>query len=374
MSDERSDSRWANLPRLQRVGLTSWLLLGIIGLIVVILLALGAVSGIVIPLVIAVILGTVLEPLVEALERRGVKPLLASIAALVVALALAAGTVAIVVSGFLQQLPEISNQLLVGWQSMVKWARSLEIDSVWLEQARIAFQNYAPKIGQGALGAVSSTFSGAVSFAVGSFFAVFFLFFVLRDARGFPAWLARVTRLDPGLSEEVIGVAKQSLRGYFKGTAITALITAPIFLVPLLVLRIPLAVPIFILYFFTSFIPFVGAWIAGAFAVLIAFGSGGASAALIIAITILVSNGGIQSAVSSWALGTSLKMHPIAVLLATIIGGTVAGIIGMVLGAPLLAAVIRSVAVFARHRAADGLDAAERARLLAPTPTDHVDV
>ena len=105
---------------------------------------------------------------------------------------------------------------------MVKWARSLEIDSVWLEQARIAFQNYAPKIGQGALGAVSSTFSGAVSFAVGSFFAVFFLFFVLRDARGFPAWLARVTRLDPGLSEEVIGVARQSLRGYFKGTAITA--------------------------------------------------------------------------------------------------------------------------------------------------------
>ena len=101
MSDERSDSRWANLPRLQRVGLTSWLLLGIIGLIVVILLALGAVSGIVIPLVIAVILGTVLEPLVEALERRGVKPLLASIAALVVALALAAGTVAIVVSGWL---------------------------------------------------------------------------------------------------------------------------------------------------------------------------------------------------------------------------------------------------------------------------------
>ena len=44
VSDERSDSRWANLPRLQRVGLTSWLLLGIIGLIVVILLALGAVS------------------------------------------------------------------------------------------------------------------------------------------------------------------------------------------------------------------------------------------------------------------------------------------------------------------------------------------
>ncbi|MDI9627973.1 MAG: AI-2E family transporter [Acidobacteriota bacterium] len=133
------------------------------------------------------------------------------------------------------------------------------------------------------------------------------------------------------------------------------------------VLQIPLAVPIFILYFFTSFIPFVGAWIAGAFAVLIAFGSGGVPAAVIIAVTILVSNGGIQSAVGSWALGTSLKMHPISVLLATIVGGTVAGIIGMVLGAPLLAAVIRSVEVLTHHRVAGGLDPDKRANLLAPT-------
>ena len=46
---------------------------------------------------------------------------------------------------------------------------------------------------------------------------------------------------------------------------------------------------------------------------------------------------------SSWALGASLKIHPVAVLLATLIGGTVAGILGMVLGAPLVAATAKSV-------------------------------
>ena len=108
-------------------------------------------------------------------------------------------------------------------------------------------------------------------------------------------------------------------------------------------MRIPLAVPIFILYFFLSFIPFIGAWLTGAFAVLIAFSTGGASAALIVSLSLLVSNGTIQSAVSSWALGSSLKIHPVAVLLATLVGGIIAGILGMILGAPLVAAAKRSV-------------------------------
>ena len=111
-----------------------------------------------------------------------------------------------------------------------------------------------------------------------------------------------------------------------------------------MLLGIPLAVPIFILYFFLSFIPFLGAWITGAFAVLIALGTGGPSAALIIGITFIISNGTIQSAVNSWALGSSLRLHPVAVLLATMIGGTVAGLLGMVIGAPVLAACVKSIA------------------------------
>ena len=93
---------------------------------------------------------------------------------------------------------------------------------------------------------------------------------------------------------------------------------------------------------------------------LIAFGSGGAPAALIVALSLLVSNGTIQNAVSSWALGSALKIHPVVVLLATIIGGTVAGLIGMVLGAPLVAATVRSLRVVREH-AASGREGMEDA-------------
>lgn len=336
---------------LRRAGLTSWLALGVVAVIIVAAKALGAVGGILIPLLIAVILGTVLEPLVERLERWGLPSRLAAVTTLLIALGILVGTIAIVVRGFLQQLPEISRQLTTGWASLVAWARELDIDAQWLERAREAVENYAPALGQGLLGTVTSTFYSAVSFAIGSFFAIFFLFFVLRDWRAFPGWLARVTTLDAELVADVSRATQDSLRGYFRGIALTALITAPIFMIPLLLLKVPLAVPIFILYFFTSFIPFVGAWVAGAFAVLIAFGSGGVSAAIIMSVAILVSNGMIQSAVSSWALGSSLNIHPVAVLLATVIGGTIAGILGMVLGAPLLAATARALGIIRRHSA-----------------------
>jgi predicted PurR-regulated permease PerM len=327
---------------LRRAGLASWSALGIIALAVVVALGLSAVSGILVPLVVAVLLGIVLEPLAALLRRFRVPPTLSVVLALLVA---------VVVRGFLAQWPEIYRQLMAGWSSLLNWVRSLDLEADVLDRARVALEGHAAGLAEGVVGAVASTFYGALSLFMGIFFALFFLFFTLRDADRFPAWLSRTGGFDPAEVTEVVALSRESVRGYFRGTAITAVVTAPIFMVPLVLLGIPLAVPIFILYFFLSFIPFLGAWITGAFAVLIALGTGGPSAALIIGITFIISNGTIQSAVNSWALGSSLRLHPVAVLLATMIGGTVAGLLGMVIGAPVLAACVKSIAAIRALRA-----------------------
>lgn len=321
-----------------------------IALAIVVAIALSAVSGVLIPLVVAGILGIVLQPVSDALQRLRLPASLAAAVTLLAALAVGLGAFAVVIWGFLQQWPEISRQLVLGWSRLIGWIASFDIDTSWLVHARTAFEGHAAQLGQGVLGAVGSTFYGAISVAVGTFFAAFFLFFVLRDADRFPAWLARSTSLAVEEIDTVVAATRQSVRGYFKGTAITALITAPVFMVPLLLLGVPLAVPIFILYFVLSFIPFVGAWITGIFAVLVAFGSSGPTAALILGATFALSNGTIQSVVSSWALGSSLRLHPVVVLSATMIGGTVAGLLGMVIGAPVVAAVTKSVAAIRRLR------------------------
>ena len=92
-----------------------------------------------------------------------------------------------------------------------------------------------------------------------------------------------------------------------------------------------------IIYFFTSFIPYLGAWIAGAFAVLIALGAGGFETALIILIAVIISNGILQSTVSSWALGSMLQIYPLVIFLVTIVAGIVGGILLMILAVPLTA-------------------------------------
>lgn len=334
----------SRFERLRRIGTVCWSLLGLVALTVVVAAGASALSGILIPLVVAVILGTVLEPLTALLSRLRLPGALPAVIGLLVAIGAIIGLFVIVARGFFAQLPEISEQVVLGWNYAVDWAKGLEIEASLLERWRAALSEVAPQAGLGLLGFLTGTVYGVVSFGIGSFFALFFLFFVLRDGRFFPAWFARVTAQDVTVVTQIDSQVRRSLRGYFKGVAITALITAPIFAIPLLLLRVPLVVPILILYFFLSFVPFLGAWITGAFAVLIAFGSGGPTAALIVAIALLISNGTIQSAVSSWALGSSLRMHPVMVLLATLVGGVVAGILGMVLAAPLLAATQNSIA------------------------------
>jgi predicted PurR-regulated permease PerM len=336
---------------LMRVGLASWSIVGVIILSVLIATAVGALSGVLVPLLIAVALGVVLEPATEALLRWGVPRTLATALTIGLLFVCALGLTAVVVFGLLRQWPQIYGQLNVGWDAVMEWLRDHDASTDWAARVRSGVESGVPELGQGAIGVVTSTVYGVVSAVVGVFFGLFFLFFVLRDGHRFSEWVARSSFLAVDDVEDVVRLSRESVRGYFVGTSITALLTAPIFMIPLLLFGVPLAVPIFVLYFFLSFIPYVGAWLTGVFVVLIALGSNGVTAAVVLGITFVVSNGSIQSAVSSWALGTSLRLHPITVLLATIVGGAVAGIVGMIFGPPVLAATVKSVAAIHQRRA-----------------------
>ena len=134
MSETDKQGAPSRVERLQQYGALSWSALGIIALIVVAALALGAISGVVIPLVVAVIFGIVLEPLCRALQVRGVKPTLAAAISLLTFLLGSAAVGWLVVRGILQQVPEISKQLERGWRALLSWMR--EHDYANLEQLR----------------------------------------------------------------------------------------------------------------------------------------------------------------------------------------------------------------------------------------------
>ena len=103
----------------------------------------------------------------------------------------------------------------------------------------------------------------------------------------------------------------------------------------------PLAGTIAIVTFLGAYIPYIGAWTAGAFAVLLALGGSGPDAAGAMVVIQLLSNGPLQQIVQPIAYGAALGLHPLAVLIVTIAGGALFGAIGLVLAAPVTSAVVR---------------------------------
>jgi putative heme transporter len=118
-----------------------------------------------------------------------------------------------------------------------------------------------------------------------------------------------------------------------------------------LILGVPLIGTIVVVTFVGAYIPYLGAWGAGAFTVLIALGGAGTDAAIGMAVVQLLANGVLQQLIQPIAYGAALGIHPLAVLIVTIGGGALFGAVGLILGAPLTAAVTKISADLARVRA-----------------------
>jgi putative heme transporter len=122
---------------------------------------------------------------------------------------------------------------------------------------------------------------------------------------------------------------------------------------------VPLIGTIAVVTFMGAYVPYLGAWGAGAFAVLVALGGAGTDAAIGMAVIQLLANGVLQQLVQPIAYGAALGIHPLAVLIVTIAGGALFGAVGLILAAPLTAAVTKISVDLARARAEEAAAAAE---------------
>jgi predicted PurR-regulated permease PerM len=322
---------------LRNLGIQSWLFIGLVLASVVILAVMATLNQIVTSLIISLLLAILSRPLVDWLEHHKVPRSLGTVLTMAFILIVLIGLIVIVVKGFWQQAPEISYQLRVGWVNLQASLLQFNIELPSASETSAALTDALPAIFEGLFGFLGSTLSTVIGFFVGLYFSIFSLFFFLRDTDQIEAWIAHRINRSPEVGTTIVKDAGQTVLIYFRGTGLTALITSVVVAIALLILNVPLVGSILILYFFTSFIPYLGAWIAGAFAVLIALGAGGVQTALIILTAVIVSNGVLQSVVSSWALGSMLKIHPLVIFLVTIVAGMVGGVLLMILAVPLTA-------------------------------------
>ena len=131
-----------------------------------------------------------------------------------------------------------------------------------------------------------------------------------------------------------------AMRRYFLGVTFVAGFNAAVVGLGALILGVPLAGTIAIVTFVTAYIPYLGAFISGAFAVLLALGSQGTQTAAIMLVIVILANGLLQNLFQPLAFGAALDLNPLAVLIVTIAAGALFGMLGMIVAAPLLSAAV----------------------------------
>jgi predicted PurR-regulated permease PerM len=336
---------------LRDLGRTSWLLVGFFALMAGVIWLLGTTYTIVGPVVAGTIVATVAMPVVGVLARH--MPRAAAAALVLVGLAaIAALVLVIVIGGITSQRSSISEHATAAADKAEGWLNDLGVDKSGSSSAKSSLEQDVPKIISTLAKGVISGIKGLTSLAFALSFTLLSLFFLLKDGPWMRRWVDRHLGVPPPVAQVITGGIIRSLRGYFRGVTVVAAFNGVVVGLAALALGVPLAGTIGVVTFVTAYVPYVGAFVAGAFAVVIALGAKGTTVALIMLLIVILANGLLQNVVQPFAMGSALDLHPLVVLVITIGAGCIFGMLGLVLAAPLASAAVHIARDLARARVA----------------------
>lgn len=338
-------------PRwLRDLGFSAWLLVGVVLLLVSLIWILSLTQVIVIPVIVAGVIAAVAEPLVSILKRQRLPRALG--AALVLLAIVAAGRLAafLILKGIGSQSAGISDHLTAGADKIEGWLKDLGISEGKAQGANHDISSGASNSFHALLTGVAVGIEKLSSLAFFLAMTALSLFFMLKDGPVIRSWGERHMGVPTEVAHTVTRRTAQSLRGYFLGVTIVATFSAVLVGGGALALGVPLAGTIAVITFIGGYVPYLGAWGAGAFSVLLALGGAGPEAAAGMIAIQLLANGPLQQMVQPVAYGAALGLHPLAVLVVTIAGGALFGAVGLILAAPITSAIVRISADLARAR------------------------
>ena len=335
LQDSFATPRW-----LRDLGRSSWLLVGLLLLLLGVIWLLAETYTITGPMVCALIVSVVAMPVVRRLDRHMPRAAAAAIVLLAIA-AIAIVIVVVVIAGITGQSSEISAALAAGVDRIQGWMKSAGVDSSSASGAATTAKNAAAQMTTTLVHGVIHGIRGLASVLFGLSLAALGTFFLLKDGQQMRRWLDRHVGLPEPIAYTISGAVITSLRGYFRGVTLVAAFNGVVVGLAALILDVPLAGTIAVVTFVTAYVPYIGAVVAGTFAVLIALGAQGTGIAIAMLVVVLLANGLLQNLVQPFAMGSALHLNPLVVLVVTIGAGCLFGMLGLVLAAPLVSAAVR---------------------------------
>ena len=240
-----------------------------------------------------------------------------------------------VVGGITSELGSLGSHLDTAKNTIEGWLRDAGVSPDTAAQAKKEASSSSHEAVKGLLDGVGAGLSALSSLVFFLAMTTLSLIFLLSDGPKIRAWTERHMGVPQSVAQTVTGRTLGALRGYFLGLTILAVFNAVVVLVGALILGVPLPATLAFITFVGAYVPYLGAWIAAGFSVLIALGGAGTDAAAGMIVVQLLANTLLQQVVQPFAMGAALGIHPLAVLIVTIGGGALFGSVGLILAAPL---------------------------------------
>ena len=323
----------------RRGGTSSWMLIGMLIACAVIIGLIAATRDITGPVAIGVFLAVVFVPIVNWLEEHNIKRALG--AAIVLAgLVVVIGGAGLVTAEALGSQSDVLTENLESAVAEVKtWVDGLPISEEAVAEVDATARDGAPVARDGIATAVATAVDTAAGLITGLILGTMVLYYLLKDGPMLTRrWVnAKADRADRDSTQRIVNKAIQDVQGYFGGKTALALVNGVSIAIGMYFLGVPGALAIGVVNVIGAYIPYIGAFFGGAFAVLMALGEGGVGLAVAAFALVMVAQLVLENLLEPKLLGSSLNLHPLMILLATTLGGMVAGMIGLILAAPVVA-------------------------------------
>lgn len=352
MADPRSTADGgARFPVLRALSDVAWRLVAVAVAVYVLGLVLARLWLVALPVALALLLTSLLRPAVWVLVDRGVPRLAATWLVLLGGLAVVGTAVGLSARALYLDADELIDAVSRGWERVQEM-----LENSPLEVSAQELRDMLSESGGDGGNIAGRLFAGAFTALQGLTVVVltgFFTFFFVKDGdrlfSSATSWLDdRRRTLVRGAGLRVWG----DLSAYIRHQALIAVINALQVALVLLILGIPLALPIAVLTFVGSFIPFVGPVVAGAAGGLVALADQGLGTAVTFVVIQFVYQQLENNILEPMLLGHGMRLHP-TVIAASVTGGAlVAGLAGAFLAVPVVAGVF-SIVAHLRENASD---------------------
>jgi predicted PurR-regulated permease PerM len=133
------------------------------------------------------------------------------------------------------------------------------------------------------------------------------------------------------------------MRRYWLGRTIVSAVVASVVGLAALLMGLPMVPTLTAVTFVGGYIPYIGAFIGGLVAVVVAIAEKGFAAGILMLLVVLVANLLVENMVDPHVTGHTLRIHPLVVLLVTTIGGVLGGLVGLMMAVPMTVIAIRLV-------------------------------